>query len=88
MINWKGYYSEKFRVSAGVRQGGCLSPILFSINVNTLIVSIRNSNSGCHVKMLNLGIIMYADDIVLVSASLVQLQKLVDVCITELKNWI
>ena len=31
----------------GVKQGGCLSPSLFSINLNNLILNLRNSNIGC-----------------------------------------
>ena len=29
-IRWNGYLSESFKVSHGVRQGGILSPILFT----------------------------------------------------------
>ena len=40
IVNWHGTFSHKFSLSAGVRQGGCLSPILFSIHVNVLIEKI------------------------------------------------
>ena len=32
----------------GVKQGGCMSPTLFSIYLNKLLVILRKSNVGCH----------------------------------------
>ena len=43
----EGLLSDKYKLSNGVKQGGCLSPSLFSINLNNLILNLRNSNIGC-----------------------------------------
>ena len=39
--------SNQYSISNGVKQGGCLSPILFSIYLNDLIDVLRSSNIGC-----------------------------------------
>ena len=30
-VNWNGIFSTKFLLICGVRQGGCLSPVMFSV---------------------------------------------------------
>ena len=66
-VLWNGMYGRIFPILCGVRQGGVLSPILFSIYVDDLIH--RQSGCGVHVGSLFVGSIMYADDIALLSAS-------------------
>ena len=39
-------WNDKCKISNGVKQGGCLSPSLFSIYLNNLIINLRNSNIG------------------------------------------
>ena len=56
---------------SGVRQGGILSPILFNLNVNTILFTIGKLDLGCHVYNIFLGFIMYADDFLLISASVI-----------------
>ena len=84
LVIWKGFLSASFPLLAGVRQGGCLSPVMFSILINCLISSIVSSNLGCHVGILNFGILMYADDLVLLSAFIHHLQLMINICLNEL----
>ena len=84
IVNWHGTFSHKFSLSAGVRHGGCHSPILFSIHVNVLIEKILKTDLGCHINLINFGIVMYADDLILVSSSISQMQKMVDLCVNVL----
>ena len=86
VVKWKGAHSSTFKLMAGVRQGGSLSPDLFAILVDALIVSILKSGLGCHIDNMNFGIIMYADDLVLVSASVYHLQLMIDICLGELDD--
>ena len=48
-VNWNCSFSERFRVSNGVRQGAVSSPILFSIYIDGLISLLRRSSLGCRI---------------------------------------
>jgi len=75
-----GYLSEQVSLSAGVRQGGILSPLLFSSYVNTLLDKLEQSGLGCFVNKKCLNSFMYADDLILLSLSVTDSQKLVNIC--------
>ena len=46
IVRWGNSLSSQFHVCAGVRQGGVLSPVLFAVFINSLIVSLRHSGLG------------------------------------------
>ena len=48
--------------------------------------SLRASDLGCHIQELYVGCILYADDILLISASLCMLQNMLDTCICVSQN--
>ena len=72
--------SSSFYVSNGVRQGGDLSPFLFSVYINDLSRLLNNLRAGCYVGNSCINHIFLADDICLMSPSLAGLQDLIDVC--------
>ena len=82
-VRWGSSISYVFKLSCGVRQGGVLSPILFSLYVNDIIVKLKESKLGCCVDGMYIGCILYADDIVLLSPSLYTLQKMINICLDE-----
>ena len=47
-VRWLGKSSDHFEVSNGVRQGGVLSPILFTIYLDGLLDSLHTSGRGCY----------------------------------------
>jgi hypothetical protein len=79
-VKWNGVCSEAFNISCGIRQGGVLSPFFFNVYVDSLICELKNRGLGCHVGKLFVGCIMYADDLVLLSVSLRELQDMVNIC--------
>jgi len=79
-VKWNGVLSHYFSVSCGIRQGGVLSPLLFNIYVDGLIDDLEASNAGCCVCGRFFGCIMYADDLLLLSASVFGLQHMLDIC--------
>ena len=79
-VKWNGQYSDSFVINSGVRQGGILSPLLFNCYVNILLVTLRKSDYGCKLHNFYMGCIMYADDLILISASILDLQSMLDIC--------
>ena len=57
-----------------------LSAFLFSLYINDLIVECINTNIGALFKNLNTCIIVYADDVILISPKDNHLQKLLNIC--------
>ena len=85
-VRWNDYFSKWFKVSCGVRQGGILSPSAFNTFFNLLIVNLRLKNVGCTIGNNYLGCVLYADDIILFSASVNGLQQMLDSCFDTCTN--
>jgi len=62
-------FSNHFRTTVGVRQGGVCSPKLFSIYVEDALVDIEKLEHGVQVGHQKLEVIAYADDILLISTT-------------------
>ena len=79
-VRFNQSYSEFFQISNGVKQGGVLSPILFSIYIDILIELLHKSGYGCKVGDVYVGCIAYADDILILTASLYSLNQMIKIC--------
>ena len=66
----------------GVGQGGVLSPLLFTVYVNDITCKLESSGYGCRVAYV--GILMYADDLLLISASVYDRRKMIEICEGEM----
>ena len=66
-VVWNKLIGTAFPVLCGVRQGGILSPYLFTIYVDDIIAQLRNSGYGIQISNIFAGYLLYADDIVLLS---------------------
>ena len=79
-VRWGGLCSGKFYVSNGVRQGGILSPYLFSLYMDDMSVNLQKCKTGCMVGDMMLNHLMYADDLVIFSPSASGLRDLLSIC--------
>ena len=72
--------SSFFTISNGVRQGGILSSVLFSIYMDDLSVLLSQSGIGCHIEGLCINHVFYADDLCLMAPCAIALQELINMC--------
>ena len=68
-------------LKTGARQGGVLSPMLFSVFIDDLIKLVNYANIGCRIGASCAAIFLYAGDIILLAPSVQALQSLVNICI-------
>ena len=79
-VKWEGMIPDKFVILSGVRQGIKWSPWLYNVLIKVLIQILRNIGYCCMLADLWVGCFSYADDVLLLSASIVKLQTRLDVC--------
>ena len=79
-VRWNGVQSESFHVSNGVRQGGVLSPVLFSVYINGLLCKLKERGVGCHFGCEFVGSVCYADDLALLAPSPSALRIMLGIC--------
>ena len=61
-----GHLSESFKVSCGVQQSSILSPILFTLYLDDILIELSYTNvGGCCWDDSFVGVLAYADDITL-----------------------
>ncbi len=76
-VRWGSHTSTRYNVQNGVKQGGVLSPILFSIYIDGMFTRLSNSGIGCHIGHHYAGGVGFADDIKLLSPSNKGLQMMI-----------
>ena len=81
-VSWNGFKTNSFSVSNGVKQGGVLSPLLFSVYVDGLFMRLRSSGYGCRMGPHFLGAFGYADDICILCLTPNGLRKMITICET------
>ncbi|RNA29712.1 RNA-directed DNA polymerase from mobile element jockey-like [Brachionus plicatilis] len=68
-------YSNMFKSTIGVKKGGVASPKLFSIHIEDLITQLEMLDVGIKLKKIKLDVVLYADDIMLISTCKYGLQR-------------
>jgi hypothetical protein len=79
-IKWGRTVSTKFHVCNGVKQGGILSPRLFTLYMDDLSKALNKCNIGCNYGGKLVNHFGYADDMCLVTMSTAGMQILLNVC--------
>ena len=79
-VKWGRSRSQQFRIVNGTRQGSVLSPSLFSLYMDELLVKLRRLGIGCHISGIFFGAAMYADDLILMAPSRNAMQTMLQLC--------
>ena len=66
-IRWGDARSEIFPIVNGTRQGSIASPNLWSVYLDPVIKQLRELGVGCHVGSMFMGVLAYADDLILLA---------------------
>lgn len=78
--------SDPYTANNGVREGAILSPLLYVIFINSLLVDLRNQDAGVTFphpnkqETVRISALCYADDLVLLATSAKDMQKLLTAC--------
>ncbi len=80
MCFWAGLASNYFSACNGVKQGAVISPVLFCIYTDDLLLRLSLSGVGCFIGLNFVGALAYADDIVLLAPTPTAIRKLLSIC--------
>ena len=80
MVRWGKTQSDRFPIINGTRQGSMVSPALWSVYLDLLIKELRQLGVGCHVGGLYMGVVVYADDILLMAPTRGAMQAMLNKC--------
>ena len=79
-VAWGFFKYRYFSLSNGVKQGGVLSPILFTLYIDKLLIKLKHAHIGCHMNNIFAGALSYAADITLLCHSICGINKMIDIC--------
>ncbi len=77
-VKWNGKLSEVLNIEKGTRQGGLTSPFLFNLFYQDLVHDLTNIPGGLRINGNSYCVLVYADDILLLSTTASGLQSLID----------
>ena len=73
-VTWGEIISKQFPIGNGVKQGGVLSPVLFTVYLDNLLKTLKQRNIGCKIGNSYLGVFGCAGDLTLLCPSLTGLK--------------
>ena len=77
-VKWGNSKSSVFSILNGTRQGSILSPALFALYVDELLVELRTLGIGCHVAGVFMGAFGFCDDLLLLAPTRDGMQIMLD----------
>ena len=87
-VQIKNFTTNWFPIKTGIRQGDSLSPTLFAIFINDLAVEIKEKYKGVKLNdNLSVPILLYADDIILLSTSANELKNMLKTVYNWCSKW-
>lgn len=79
-VRWGQASSNPFNIYNGVKQGGVISPVLFTIYLDVLLTRLVQSGAGCQLGSRPMGSFAYADDVILLAPSVEALKRMLSIC--------
>ena len=79
-VKWGSTRSSTFSIVNGTRQGSILSPALFALYVDELLVELRALGIGCKVAGIYMGAVGFCDDLALLAPTRDGMQIMLDTC--------
>ena len=76
-VRIKGKTSAAFKNKTGLKQGDALSPLLFNIALQKIINKLKLTPAGINIKEERINIMAYADDIILIGESELEIRELI-----------
>ena len=72
--------SVRFSLINGTREGSIASPSFWSVYMDPLLKTLRNVGVGCHIGNVFLGVLAYADDLILLAPNRAAAAQMLGVC--------
>jgi hypothetical protein len=79
-VLWNNVSSGHFSVSNGVKQGAIISPILFCVYLDSLLIELKKAGVGCFIGRWFVAALAYADDVVLLAPTARAMRTMLTVC--------
>ena len=79
--------TSTFGCPTGVRQGCCISPILFSFYLSDLKIFVSADSHGIDLDLCKIFLLLFADDLVMFAESKIELQRLLNKLYTYCTEW-
>ena len=64
----------------GLNKGCVLSPLLFTVYLDRLILALKELGIGCHLNDMIVGAFIYADDVTLLATTSMALKAMLNTC--------
>ena len=74
--SWTGYLARPIQTLNGAKQGGTLSPVLFSVYFDELLCRLESQHAGCKMGRQFVGCLVYAEDVTLFLPNVNGFQKM------------
>jgi hypothetical protein len=84
---WNDSHSHYFDLNSGTKQGGIISPKIFSLYIDDLVKRLRKLGVGCHMLLIFLACILFADDLCLIAPTRGAMQQMIQVCESYCKEY-